>query len=275
MAARILIIEDNQANLALMTYLLQAFGHTVFTAMDGEAGIVTADRERPDLIICDVHLPKIDGYEVARWLKCHTLLATIPLVAVTALAMVGDRDKVLAAGFDGYLSKPIVPESFVQEVEAFLSPHHSGARPALCSFSQSQQAPSRKEAGKTILVVDDLWVNLNLIRSILEPFGYCVLTTFTLAEALMQARQEPPALIVSDWNIPPRNGYDFIKVIKADPQLQSIPLIIISSSKVPDCDIALVRELGAVKFFERPITPEQLLKEITSSLEESLQDHTA
>src|SRR5262245_54688307 len=105
MPARILIIEDNPTNLDLMTYLLTAFGHTALTAADGEEGLEAVRREVPDLIICDVQLPQMDGYEVARWLKSHPQFRAIPLVAVTALAMVGDRDKMLAAGFDGYIAK--------------------------------------------------------------------------------------------------------------------------------------------------------------------------
>src|SRR5918999_3982372 len=120
MAARILVVEDNPANLDLMAYLLKAFGYTPLTAQDGEEGLEIARQEEPDLIICDVQLPKLDGYEVARWLKSHPRLRTIPLVAVTALAMVGDRDKVLAAGFDGYIAKPINPQTFVEQVEHFL-----------------------------------------------------------------------------------------------------------------------------------------------------------
>ncbi len=116
---KILIIEDNPANLELMTYLLRAFGHNVVSARDGAEGIELARREILDVIICDVHLPKVDGYEVARRLKEHPVLGRIPLVAVTALAMVGDRDKVLAAGFDGYIDKPIDPQMFVKQVEAF------------------------------------------------------------------------------------------------------------------------------------------------------------
>jgi two-component system cell cycle response regulator len=267
MAARILIIEDNQANLALMTYLLQTFGHTVYAAMDGEAGIAAAHRELPDLIVCDVHLPKVNGYEVARQLKRHTALGATPLVAVTALAMVGDRDKVLAAGFNGYITKPIVPESFVQEVEAFLLPHYSGARPASYPVNPNPQHLTPKDSGKTILLIDDQPINLNLMGTILEPFGYSVLTASTHAEALAQARQKPPALIVADWNMPRVSGYEFIKVVQADPQLQSIPLIIVSSSPLRVCDIERVQVLGAIKFLERPIKPEVLLDEIASFLE--------
>ena len=118
---RILVIEDNPQNLELMTYLLQAFGYITLTAGDGAEGIETVRREMLDLIICDVHLPKVNGYEVARELKRDPMLRRIPLVAVTALAMVGDRDKVLAAGFDGYIDKPIAPELFVKQVEAFFN----------------------------------------------------------------------------------------------------------------------------------------------------------
>ncbi len=120
MARRILVIEDNPANLELMTFLLEAFGYTVVAARDGAEGIEMVRRERLDLIICDVHMPRVDGYEVARYLKKDPMTRRIPLVAVTALAMVGDREKVLAAGFDGYIAKPIAPEIFVGQVEAFL-----------------------------------------------------------------------------------------------------------------------------------------------------------
>jgi two-component system cell cycle response regulator len=78
-------------------------------------------RSQPfDLIICDVQLPKVDGYEVVRQLKNDAELSRTPIVAVTALAMVGDRERVLASGFDGYVSKPIDPETFVAQVEAFI-----------------------------------------------------------------------------------------------------------------------------------------------------------
>ena len=120
MQGRFLVIEDNPQNLELMSYLLRAFGHTVLTAGNGAEGIEIARREMFDVIICDIHLPGVDGYEVAKHLKKHPMLRQIPLVAVTAMAMVGDRDKVLAAGFDGYIDKPIMPEEFVKQIEAFM-----------------------------------------------------------------------------------------------------------------------------------------------------------
>jgi CheY-like chemotaxis protein len=120
MGARILVIEDNPTNLELMTYLLKAFGHETASAGDGEAGVEAALTTAPDLILCDLALPRMDGFGVAARLKAEPSLAGVPLIAVTASAMVGDRDKVLATGFDGYITKPISPETFVSEVEGYL-----------------------------------------------------------------------------------------------------------------------------------------------------------
>jgi CheY-like chemotaxis protein len=127
-SARILIIEDNPANLELMRYLLRAHGHTVLSAEDGASGIEIARKECPELILCDVQLPKLDGYGVIRDLKGDPAYRHIPLIAITAFAMVGDRDRMLSAGFDGYMPKPITPETFVAEVEVFLGSELRSAR---------------------------------------------------------------------------------------------------------------------------------------------------
>ena len=121
MSTRILIIEDNPTHLELMTYLLSAYGHSVGAAESGSRAMDALNRERPDLILCDVQLPDIDGFGIARRLKSHPEFRSIPLVAVTALAMAGDCDRLIAAGFDGYLSKPIDPEKFIQQMELFLT----------------------------------------------------------------------------------------------------------------------------------------------------------
>lgn len=118
--ARILIIEDNRANMELMSYLLTAFGHSALTAYDGECGVRMARELRPDLILCDVHLPRLDGIGVIGLLKADPLLRAIPVLVVTALAMVGDRERLLGAGFDGYIGKPIEPQRFVAELAPYL-----------------------------------------------------------------------------------------------------------------------------------------------------------
>jgi CheY-like chemotaxis protein len=122
MAARILIVEDNEANLGLVRYLLQFHGYPTLEATDGDIAVEMARTERPDIILCDLQMPGMDGFGVLRAIRADPNLAALPVLAVTALSMPGDRESVLAAGFDGYLAKPIDPETFVKDVETFLRP---------------------------------------------------------------------------------------------------------------------------------------------------------
>jgi two-component system cell cycle response regulator DivK len=116
----ILLIEDNEQNRYLATFLLEKAGYTVIPASDGHLGIELAARVLPKLILLDIQLPTMDGYAVASALRRNPLLAGIPILAVTSFAMVGDREKAMAAGCNGYMEKPIDPETFVAEVENYL-----------------------------------------------------------------------------------------------------------------------------------------------------------
>lgn len=118
--ARILIIEDNAPNLNLMSYLLTASGHSVEGCRDGQSGLDAMRRQAPDIVLCDIQLPKLSGYQIAQAVRADASLHALPLVAVTALAMRGDRARGLAGGFDEYIEKPIEAETFVALVESFL-----------------------------------------------------------------------------------------------------------------------------------------------------------
>lgn len=120
MSARILYVEDNEQNFYLVSFLLSARGHQVAWARDGRAGLEAASAAPPDLILLDIQLPVMDGYEVARALRARPGLEGTPLVAVTSYAMPGDREKALEAGCDGYIEKPIDPITFGLEIERFL-----------------------------------------------------------------------------------------------------------------------------------------------------------
>lgn len=267
--ARILVIEDSPENLELMCYLLQAFGHVVLRASDGEQGVEVARREAPDLLICDIHLPKMDGYAVVRQIKGNPVLCSIPLIAVTALAMVGDRDKVLAAGFDGYLAKPIVPKRFVEQIESFLdaslrarpTPAPSPA-PLAATLWHGPQARAQAQ----VLVVDDSPSNRELLRHTLEPAGYATRLVATVHDAIAMAQKQLPDLILCDLHMPHEDGFSFIRQAKADPRLAVVPFIIITSSVWVDRDRATAQRLGAIRFLTRPIAPRVLLKEIAACL---------
>jgi CheY-like chemotaxis protein len=146
--ARILAVEDNPDNLELMTYLLGASGHTVIPAMTGELGVALARTERPDLVVLDIQLPDTNGYEVLSRLRADTELARLPVIAVTAYAMVGDRDDALGAGFDGYVSKPIDPTTFGRTIDTFLPAALHGHEP-VAQWSQRPDQGSTDVATPT------------------------------------------------------------------------------------------------------------------------------
>ena len=266
--ARILVIEDNPANLKLMVYLLHAYGYSPESTRDGVAGLEKARTGAFALIVCDVDLPKLDGYGVVRDLKCYEKFGRIPIIAVTALAMVGDRDKILAAGFDGYLSKPLDPDTFVQQIESFLAPEErSTNRPTTTASPAGARQAGAPKKEITILVVDDTPENLAFARGTLEPFGYTVRTTRTVEEALTVISIKPPALILSDLHMPGSSGSDFLKLAQADPALRDIPLLIISSTFTGGAERDECLALGAAGFVQRPIGPETLLASVESALE--------
>ena len=129
MNARILLIEDNEQNRYLATFLLEQHGHIVTHAPDGPTGVARAGQKSFDLILLDIQLPGMDGYALARALRANPALAAVPIVAVTSYAMVGDREKALAAGCTGYIEKPINPDTFVAEIERHLPPNTKEATP--------------------------------------------------------------------------------------------------------------------------------------------------
>ena len=120
MGRRVLIIEDNEQNIYLETFLLEKAGFEAIQARDGQDGIDKAISEKPDLILLDIQLPVMDGYKVARLLKANAHTKKTPIIAVTSYAMKGDKEKILGAGCEGYIEKPINPDSFVDEVKTLL-----------------------------------------------------------------------------------------------------------------------------------------------------------
>jgi two-component system, cell cycle response regulator DivK len=119
--ARVLIVEDNPTNLTLATFLLQSAGHSVLSATDAEAGLTLARSERPNLILMDIQLPGMDGLEATAQLKGDEHTCGIPVIALTALAMKGDEERIRAAGCDGYIAKPMRYQEFLATVAAQLA----------------------------------------------------------------------------------------------------------------------------------------------------------
>jgi CheY-like chemotaxis protein len=117
----ILIAEDNAVNRELLRELLEMRGHAVFEARDGEEALRLLEDSKPDILLLDLGMPLLDGYGTVRKIRENPAFATLPVLAVTAYAMQGDKERILSSGFDGYLSKPINPTLLFQELERLLS----------------------------------------------------------------------------------------------------------------------------------------------------------
>jgi len=264
----LMVIDDNATNLALLGYLLDSSGFEVCTAENGATALkLLAQRRDFDAVLCDIQMPVMDGYEFARQVRAQPGLAGLPLVAITALAMVGDRGRILAAGFDGYVSKPIEPVEFIATLKSLVPSLQ--AEPPVPSPTLAPAPLPPPPAGVTILVLDDTASNLQLKRDLLQPLGYRVLTADTAAAALQLARTEGPNLIISDVGMPSGSGFDFIAEVKADAALRDIPFIFLSATHWDESDRARGMALGAKRYLQRPIDSQALLDEIRRCLADS------
>jgi diguanylate cyclase (GGDEF)-like protein/PAS domain S-box-containing protein len=250
-SARILIIEDNPTNMELMTYLLNAFGYTALMAHDGEQGVAMARQELPDLIICDVHLPKLDGYGVVAQLKKDPALRPIPTLAVTALAMVGDRERLLAAGFDGYIGKPIEPDTFVTQIESFLP---------------GEMSPPAKNDISTILIVDDHVLNREFLMTLLGYGGHRLLEAANGVEGLRMVKQEKPDLVISDILMPNMDGYEFVTRMHRDPETANVPVIFYTATYREREAMAVADACGVRWVLPKPSDPDVILKTVHEAL---------
>ncbi len=117
---KILVVEDNEKNMYLICYIIGCMGHVPVKAVTGEEGVEMAVREQPDLILMDIQLPGIDGLEAIKQIRADQASVSIPIIAITSHAMTGDRERLLAAGCNGYIEKPINPETIMADLNAYL-----------------------------------------------------------------------------------------------------------------------------------------------------------
>jgi len=120
MTKRILVVEDTEDNRQILRDLLTAAGFDLIEAVDGESGVAMARAHKPDLILMDIQLPMIDGYEATRRIKADPALTHIPVIAVTSYALSGDEEKTRAAGCNGYIAKPFSPRQLLNKVREFV-----------------------------------------------------------------------------------------------------------------------------------------------------------
>ncbi len=255
----VLVIEDDPLNMKLMRGLLGLGGYRMLEADKAETGLQMAADHRPDLILMDVHLPGLDGLSATRRLKADPELAAIPVIALTGLAMEGDREKALDAGCMDHITKPINTRSFLKGLGSLLAPGHEQA-----VAETPTQGVARRQYSR-VLVVDDDPMNVKLAEGILKKEGYESIKAFSGEEALARVQRERPDLILLDVMMPAIDGYEVTRRLKADPTTAAIPIIMITALNGTE-DKVHGLECGADEFLTKPVNAAELLARTKSML---------
>jgi two-component system cell cycle response regulator len=235
---KIMIVDDNVTNLKLAGDLLEIEEFEVCRCLDGETAMKALDRFRPELILMDLALPGINGLQLTHKLKSEEKTKDIKIVALTASAMKGDKEKILAAGCDGYIAKPIDTRTFKGQIIRYLQ---------------------KEREDHTILVVDDTENNLKLSRAIFEIAGFKVITAEDGEQAFSVLAEKKVDLVITDILMPNIDGYLLCYTIRTSEKLKDLPIIIYSATYTSSSDEAMAKEMGADKFIRRPSPAEELV----------------
>ncbi len=253
--ARILVVEDSPDIRALIRMLLEPAGHEVLAAADGREGVEAARREWPDLVLMDLSLPVLSGWEAVRQIKSDPVTSHITVLAVTAHAMQGDRDRALAAGCDGFLSKPIDEETFTREVESWLRRAKERTRRDAASSPEAAPAEDASQQHGRVLVVDDNPEVADLIRADLAFDGHEVVAVGSLAEVSSLFTQNSQFdLAVVDVMLGKDSGYELTGELIARSG-EYLPVLLVTAGTI---DRERGYAAGADDFIGKPIESAEL-----------------
>jgi CheY-like chemotaxis protein/serine/threonine protein kinase len=247
---KILIVEDNELNRDMLSRRLERKGYQVVSASDGQEGVAKAQRDKPDLILMDMSLPVLDGWAATRRLKAAPATQSIPVIALTAHAMVGDRERALAAGCNDYETKPVDLPRLTEKINALVSRKEEAARP---------------EKEFHLLVTDDNEMNRDMLSRRLERQGYRVTAATTGAEALDFIRKQPFDLVLLDVMMPEMNGMEVLRIIRSTYSLLDLPVIMVTA-KDQSKDIVAALQRGANDYVTKPLDFPVVLARIQTHL---------
>jgi len=268
----ILIVDDNEANLKVARYALMGEGFDVRLALDGEAALEMLITFHPRLILMDIQLPGLNGLEVTRRVKADPRTCDIVIVAVTAYAMKGDREKALDAGCDGYIIKPIDPIQLPVQVREYLG-HVAEIVPAIEDGPRPETAqPAQPTTGAQehgpILVVEDNPTTRKMFRVALESAGHCVLEAPDATTALRLVRENKPELIIQDLILPDMDGMELARSLREQLGDRRVPILCVSGF-LSRLDEARAMEGGFAQVLVKPVDPLQLLDVVRMHLASS------
>jgi two-component system, sensor histidine kinase len=247
--ASILIAEDSPDIRALIQMLLEAEGHRVLAVADGRAAVAAARDHSPELVLMDLSLPILSGWEAARQIRADPATSAIPIVAVTAHAMHGDRERALAAGCDGFIAKPINEETFASRVLAFIDARKNAVAEALRPRQTARSEPGR------ILLVDDQAEVAQLLRTDLEAEGHQVVVANGVEQAEKAFEADPHFdLAVIDVMLGSRNGYELTEQLTRE-SAEYVPVLLVTAGTI---DRERGFAAGADDFIGKPVDTTEL-----------------
>jgi DNA-binding response OmpR family regulator len=276
--ARILVVDDEPQNLELMEAILQDAGYAVLSASGGEEALVLANAKRPDLIILDLMMPGLSGFEVCARVKTDPQTGGTPVLFVTALNQIADKERALAAGGDDFLTKPVQYAEMLARVEALLKVRHLNrdldrALAYLRELEQARHAPPADQTAArsgppigapVLLVVDDEPLVRHFLCDILREAGYATHAAESGPQAVEIAGNEVIDVVLLDLMMPGMSGLDVLA--KLGELIPNSPVIIVTASPTSENAIAALR-LGAFDFVVKGFTSETMLSTVARAVE--------
>ncbi len=252
----ILYVEDNDDNIYMLKPRLERKGYEVLVAKDGKEGIEVANNKNPDLILMDLELPILDGWEASKQLKKDPNTKDIPIIALTARAMEGERSRAIDAGCDDFDTKPVDFKSLIAKIHSFLP-------------DESESAEKERvvvEDHRKILIVDDNDDNRYTLSEYLKREGFTNLATAENGQiALDKLKDADFDLVLLDLQMPVMDGIETLRGIKSDDNLRHIPVIMISAAEEIE-NVTQCIEIGAEGYLPKPFNPKLLRARINASL---------
>jgi len=262
--ARVLVVEDDANNLDVASRIIRASGHEALVAADGVAGLELARVERPDAVLVDLLLPRMDGWSLTRSLRTEAWASSIPIIAVSALALPSDRARAIEAGCDDFVSKPFAPA----ELRAILLRYFPGGPAA--AVAPRDGTPPRPTGHPVapigrVLIVDDEVANVELLARRLEAIGCQTQVASSGERAIALAKSEQPDLILLDVMMPGIDGWQTCRRLKSQPETADIPVIFVTARDRSE-DVSKGFEVGGIDYIAKPFEPVELAARVRSAI---------
>jgi PAS domain S-box-containing protein len=251
--ATILVVEDNPITRKMIRVALASDGYTVLDAADGKTALEIMADHAPDLILQDLLLPDMDGFDLFNRFRGMLNGAAVPILAISGFLAKMEQARSLHLGFTDYLFKPVEPSHLLLTVRAYLKPQNS--------------VHGRPGRGRRILLVDDDPIQLKLLKLQLEYFGFQVTTAENGADALAKARASPPDALLSDVLMPHMDGFRLCLAVRQDVQLAHVPVVLMSAVYNEDPDRQLAQVVGANAFLQRSPDNQELADALQTCLD--------